>query len=104
MGACTVSGAVRSSLRWRLTEGTKAVSAKLRLDANANLFCRDFRNFADDDVLLQTGMSFPIAYAKAHVCARKCLPSSSSNTWLLRVFLASGAPAASLCRYIMPRT
>ena len=44
---------------------TKALLAKLRLDGN--FFRRDFRNFADDDVLLQTGVSFPIAYANAHV-------------------------------------
>lgn len=44
---------------------TKVLLAKLRLDGN--FFRRDFRNFADDDVLLQTGVSFPVAYANAHV-------------------------------------
>ena len=48
---------------------TKAAFAKLRLDAN--FFCRDFRNFADDDVLLQTGVNFPIAYANAHICGEE---------------------------------
>ncbi len=38
---------------------------KLRLDAN--IFRRNFRNFADDDVLLDTGVSFPIAFAGARV-------------------------------------
>ena len=44
---------------------TKAVMGKLRLDVNA--FRRDFRNFSDDDVLLDTGISFPIAFAKAQI-------------------------------------
>jgi len=37
----------------------------LRLDAN--VFRRNFRNFADDDVLLDTGVSFPIAFNKARI-------------------------------------
>jgi hypothetical protein len=32
---------------------------RLRLDAN--VFRRDLRNYSDDDVLLDTGVSFPIA-------------------------------------------
>ncbi len=44
---------------------TKAVFGKLRLDAN--LFRRDFRNYSDDDVLLDTGVSFPIAFAQARI-------------------------------------
>jgi outer membrane cobalamin receptor len=44
---------------------TKAMFAKLRLDAN--IFRRDFRNYSDDDVLLDTGVSFPIAFAKATI-------------------------------------
>jgi hypothetical protein len=34
---------------------------------SANLFQRDTRNFADDDVLLDTGVSFPIALSSAHI-------------------------------------
>jgi TonB dependent receptor len=34
---------------------------------SANVFQRDTRNFADDDVLLDTGVSFPIALASAHI-------------------------------------
>jgi len=44
---------------------TKSFFAKFRLDAN--VFRRDFHNYSDDDVLLQTGVSFPIAYAKARI-------------------------------------
>jgi hypothetical protein len=43
----------------------QALFARLRLDAN--VFRRNFRNFADDDVLLDTGVSFPIAFNKARI-------------------------------------
>jgi outer membrane cobalamin receptor len=44
---------------------TKSILGKLRLDAN--VFRRDFRQYSDDDVLLDTGVSFPIAFAKARI-------------------------------------
>lgn len=44
---------------------TKGLAGRLRLDAN--LFRRDFRNYADDDTLLNTGVSFPIADASARI-------------------------------------
>jgi outer membrane receptor for Fe3+-dicitrate len=44
---------------------TKAFFGKLRLDAN--IFRRDFRQYSDDDVLLDTGISFPIAFTKARI-------------------------------------
>ena len=44
---------------------TKAFFGKLRLDAN--VFRRDFRQYSDDDVLLDTGVSFPIAFSKARI-------------------------------------
>lgn len=44
---------------------TQAIFSHLRLDAN--VFRRDFRNYSDDDVLLDTGISFPIAFASAHI-------------------------------------
>jgi outer membrane cobalamin receptor len=44
---------------------TKAFFGKLRLDAN--VFRRDFRQYSDDDVLLNTGVSFPIAFTKARI-------------------------------------
>ena len=44
---------------------TKSFWASLRL--NANVFRRDFRNYSDDDVLLDTGVSFPIAFANAQI-------------------------------------
>jgi hypothetical protein len=42
---------------------TKPFARKLRLDAN--VFRRDFRNFGDDDVLLNTGVSFPVSVDRA---------------------------------------
>jgi len=44
---------------------TKAFAGKVRLDAN--IFRRDFRNYSDDDVLLDTGVSFPIAFSQARI-------------------------------------
>jgi len=44
---------------------TKAIFGKLRLDAN--IFRRDFRQYSDDDVLLDTGVSFPIAFTRARI-------------------------------------
>jgi len=44
---------------------TKAFFGKLRMDAN--VFRRDFRQYSDDDLLLDTGVSFPIAFAKARI-------------------------------------
>lgn len=44
---------------------TKAVAGKLRVDAN--VFRRDFHNYSDDDVLLDTGISFPIAFSSARI-------------------------------------
>ena len=44
---------------------TKGLGSKLRIDAN--LFRRDFRDFADDDLLLNTGVSFPVAFATAQI-------------------------------------
>ena len=44
---------------------TKGVFGKLRLDAN--YFRRNVSNFADDDLLLNTGVSFPISFRKAEI-------------------------------------
>jgi TonB dependent receptor len=44
---------------------TKAVRGNLRVEAN--VFRRDFRNYPDDDVLLDTGISFPIAFTRARI-------------------------------------
>ena len=44
---------------------TKSFFGNLRLDAN--VFRRDFRNYSDDDVLLDTGVSFPISFAKGQI-------------------------------------
>jgi hypothetical protein len=56
---------------------TQALFGKLRLDAN--VFRRGFRNFADDDVLLGTGVSFPIAFNKARIFGEEV--RLSVNEW-----------------------
>lgn len=48
---------------------TKSFWGRLRLDAN--VFRRDFRNYSDDDVLLDTGVSFPIAFAKGRIAGEE---------------------------------
>ena len=44
---------------------SKALFGRLRLDVTH--FNRDMSNFADDDLLLNTGVSFPIAFRKAEI-------------------------------------
>jgi hypothetical protein len=44
---------------------TKSLARHLRLDAS--YFRRDVQNFADDDLLLNTGVSFPIAFQSGNV-------------------------------------
>ncbi len=44
---------------------TKAIARRVRLDAN--IYRRAFRNFGDDDVLLNTGISFPVAVDRAEI-------------------------------------
>ena len=44
---------------------SKALSATVRLDAS--YFARTMSNFADDDLLLNSGVSFPIAFRRAQV-------------------------------------
>jgi Outer membrane receptor proteins, mostly Fe transport len=44
---------------------SKSISDKIRFDAN--WFRRAIRNFGDDDVLLNTGVSFPIAFDRAAI-------------------------------------
>jgi hypothetical protein len=48
---------------------TKSFLGKLRLEAN--VFRRDFHNYSDDDVLLDTGVSFPIAFSKARIAGEE---------------------------------
>ena len=44
---------------------TESILGKLRIDAN--VFRRSFHNFSDDDTLLDTSVSFPIAFASARI-------------------------------------
>jgi hypothetical protein len=44
---------------------TKSLAGNLRIDGN--VFRRDSRNLPDDDTLLDTGISFPIAFSKAQI-------------------------------------
>jgi hypothetical protein len=48
---------------------TKSFFGNLRLDAN--VFRRDFQNYSDDDTLLDTSVSFPIAFAKARIAGEE---------------------------------
>lgn len=48
---------------------TESLFGNLRLDAN--VFRRDFHNYSDDDTLLNTGVSFPIAFAKARIAGEE---------------------------------
>ena len=48
---------------------TKALFGRLRLDGN--VFRRDFHDYSDDDVLLDTGISFPIAFAKGRIAGEE---------------------------------
>jgi hypothetical protein len=48
-------------------EGGATVSLFGRLRMDANVFRRNFQNYSDDDVLLQSGVSFPISYASARI-------------------------------------
>jgi hypothetical protein len=44
---------------------SQALGGRVRLDAA--VFRRDFRNYSDDDVLLNTGVSFPISFSNARI-------------------------------------
>ena len=44
---------------------TKGLFGHIKLDLNS--YSRSFSNYADDDVLLNTGVSFPIAFRKAEI-------------------------------------
>jgi hypothetical protein len=44
---------------------SRAFLGKARLEAN--VFRRDFRDYSDDDVLLNTGVSFPISFSSARI-------------------------------------
>ena len=44
---------------------SRAFLGKLRLEAN--VFRRDFRDYGDDDVLLNTGVGFPISFSNARI-------------------------------------
>src|SRR5882762_2151719 len=56
---------------------TQALFGKTRLDGN--IFRRSLRNFADDDVLLDTGVSFPIAFHAARIFGEEL--RLSVNDW-----------------------
>lgn len=64
---------------------TKALGGTLRLDAN--IFRRNFHNFSDDDVFLDTGISFPIAFAKARILGEE-LRLEVPHWWRLSGYLS----------------
>ena len=49
---------------------TKGIAGKLRIDANA--FRRDFRDYADDDILLNTGVTFRFLLRPHTFQAKRC--------------------------------
>jgi outer membrane cobalamin receptor len=70
---------------------SKSIFGKARWDVN--LFRRDIRNFADDDVFLNTGVSFPIAFDQARIRgweSRWELPFQRSWTALFSYSYLSG--------------
>jgi len=46
-------------------EGGLSEAVKKRMSVDVNLYRRDVRNYADDDQLLNTGVSYPIAFDKS---------------------------------------
>lgn len=64
---------------------TKAIAGKLRIEAN--VFRRDFHNYSDDDVLLDTGVSFPIAFARARIFGEE-LSLQVPNWWHFSGFVS----------------
>ena len=60
-----LSSPARPAVEGNYYEGglTKAFADRMRLDVN--VYRRDVRNYADDDQLLNTGVSYPIAFDKA---------------------------------------
>jgi hypothetical protein len=64
---------------------TKAFAGKFRIEAN--IFRRDFHNYSDDDVLLDTGVSFPIAFAKARIVGEE-VSVQVPNWWRFSGFLS----------------
>jgi TonB-dependent Receptor Plug Domain len=64
---------------------TKSLSGKLRIEAN--IFRRDFHNYPDDDTLLDTGVSFPIAFAHARIFGEE-LRLEVSEWWRFSGYLS----------------
>jgi outer membrane cobalamin receptor len=64
---------------------TKSILGRLRLDAN--IFRRDFHNYPDDDTLLDTGVSFPIAFARARIFGEE-LSIEIPHWWRFSGFLS----------------
>ena len=73
-GSPAIDSAATGTLRLPVTSShanfyelgiTKGFTGKLRV--SANWFRREFHDFADDDLLLNTGIAFPIAFAQAQI-------------------------------------
>jgi outer membrane cobalamin receptor len=64
---------------------SKSFLSKLRLDAT--VFRRDFRQYSDDDVFLNTGISFPIAFAKGRVQGEE-VRLGAAQWWRLSGYLS----------------
>jgi TonB-dependent Receptor Plug Domain len=64
---------------------TKSFFGKIRLDAT--VFRRNFQNYSDDDVLLNTGVSFPIAFARGRTIGEE-LRLEVPHWWRLSGYLS----------------
>ena len=66
---------------------TAGVANRLRLDVTA--YNRSISQFADDDVFLNTGVSFPVAFDSAHIRRPGCQADGPAGTPLERLFTYS---------------
>lgn len=76
-------------------EGGLAQGPANRIRLDANVYRRDLRNYADDDHLLNTGISYPIAFHNAIIyCAEaklKLLPSGRFDGYLSYPYMVGNA-------------
>ena len=83
---------------------TKGFMGKLSLDVNG--YFRDVNNFADDDLLLNTPVSFPIAFRKAQIYGAEGkvnIPRLGQSVRIRQLFLHGGIGLLSGHRRPVPR-
>ena len=75
---------------------SQALFSRMRFDMN--VYRRDVRNYADDDQLLNTGVSYPIAFDKSVIYgaeAKLAVVRTRQNEWLSQLLLHGGQCVAS---------